>query len=158
MKYLLVLVVVLFAAAGAARAQQIVGGRALDANLRVGSGGLNSPTVHSGASGISQPNYSAAYNPQIRSSAAISQNTYYITGSASSSSRYAAPTGYKAPTGGGVTYASGGATYYDPMAKPLYTSMGASTQVQVGSYSGVNRSLSVNTAPGVAAPRYQVVR
>ena len=92
-RLVIVAVAALLGAAGGANGQQIVGGRALDANLRVGSGGLNSPTVRSGPSGISQPNYSAAFNPQIRSSAAISQNTYFITGPAASPSRYAAPTG-----------------------------------------------------------------
>ena len=100
-------------------AQQIIGGHALDNNLRVGSGGLigtGSSTYNNAA--IQRPNYSAsARNSAYTPNQGVVNNVYWAgTGSAQR-----VPMGYEAAAPSGMTYASRGTgAYYDTMSKPLY--------------------------------------
>src|SRR6188768_506342 len=100
--------VVCLCAAGPALAQQIVGGHALENNLRLGSGGLNgrgSNTYNNAA--IQRPNYSASANTRNPNAPnqGVAGNVYWAgTGSADRGSM-----GYQAAAPSGITYGSPGA-------------------------------------------------
>ena len=159
--------VVCLSAAGPALAQQIVGGHALDNNLRVGSGGLNgrSSNTYNNAA-IQRPNYSASVNtrnPNVPNQA-VAGNVYWAgTGSADRGSM-----GYQASAPSGVTYGSPGAgAYYDTMSKPLYATNQTPFLIERGSGGGDSwgtgsgsrsQYLAVNEAPAMAAPRYRAYR
>ena len=81
------LVMLMMVLPAAAAGQQVVGGRALDNNLMVGSGGFNSPNrggrVNSAA--LDRPQYGIASNPRTNPAVLQPNMYYYSTGSVSGS-------------------------------------------------------------------------
>ncbi len=150
-------------------AQQVVGGRALDNNLMVGSGGFNSARSggYSNRAALDRPQYGAARTNSYTGSSAINQNMYYwSTGSAGQSRGYSNYQASSAASSGITVYNTSSGPQYNALANPLYNTMQTPYLIERGtggggapSGTGQNSQYQeVNAAPALEAPRYRAYR
>jgi hypothetical protein len=133
--------------------QQIIGGRKLDQNPMVGSGGLNARV--NTTSGLTNTRYNSTYNTpqyrnQVNNASGLTRQTYWAQQPNPGSPGYQSH-GYQAPS----QYASRGPAY-DTLSRPLYKPSSSSAQVQVGTSGGYISAYAPPT--GVTATRYSPLR
>lgn len=141
--------------AAVALQQRVVGGQALDANLRTDGSGFNTASPHNRVSGLQSNVYrpaggasvsrglsSASYSPGRRTSGAV--DTRYGSG------------GLAISTGAGTFTTGAGGGRADPLRNPQYSVLQTGTLVQRGSIPGATRTRAPISATRSTSTAYRM--
>ncbi|MGP1273726.1 MAG: hypothetical protein ACTS22_10370 [Phycisphaerales bacterium] len=135
--------------------QRVVGGQALDANLRVDGSGFNTARTSNRVGGMQSSRYMPHYRQQ--NAAGLSSPAYRAGRNTSGAVNSRGGGGVTFSTGYG-TFTTGGGGRADPLRNPQYSVLQTGTYVQRGSIPGGGRSYAMPRGMTTPRPAYSATR